>query len=79
VGTKTSLLAAISSNVKYFAQLVIHHNRLPSLKLPCFDGIHVDTDGGLSIINKFNYLLKCLTGPAFEVVQSFQITEENYS
>jgi len=30
----------------------IHHNRLPNLKLPCFDS-------DLSNIDKFNYLLNC--------------------
>lgn len=68
-----------------------HNNRLPKLKLPSFDGKYanykrfstsfhnlIHNDPQISTIDKFNYLLDCLSGPALEVVQSFQITEENY-
>ncbi|XP_036347309.1 uncharacterized protein LOC118756662, partial [Rhagoletis pomonella] len=69
-----------------------HHNRLPKLKLPSFDGKYatfkrfkstfanlIHNDPYIATIDKFNYLLNCLSGPALEVVQSFQITEDNYS
>lgn len=65
--------------------------RLPSLKLPKFDGKYteyerfiarfynmVDENPSISNIDKFNYLLNCLSGPALDVVEPFQVTEENY-
>ncbi|KAL7725853.1 hypothetical protein ACLKA6_014887 [Drosophila palustris] len=68
-----------------------HNNRLPKLKLPNFDGKYanykrfntsfnnlIHNDPQIPTIDKFNYLLDCLSGPALEVVQSFQITDENY-
>jgi len=70
---------------------ICHANRLPMLKLPKFDGKYaeytrfitvfknlVDNDMSLSPIDKFNYLFNCLSGPALHVIDSFQITEENY-
>jgi len=38
----------------------------------------IDDDVSLSTIDKFNYLLDCLTGPALAVVELFQVTDENY-
>ena len=68
-----------------------HHTRLPSLKLPKFDGKYGDYKRLITLFNnkdhenpsitgvdKFNYLLNCLSGPAFAVVEPFQVTEENY-
>jgi len=67
------------------------HNRLPSLKLPKFDGKYgeynrfiaafnhmVHDDVLLSDIDKFTYLIGCLSGPALSVVAAFQVSEENY-
>lgn len=66
-------------------------SRLPSLKLPKFDGKYaeyerfitsfnnmVDENPTISNIEKFNYLLNCLSGPALAVVEPFQVTEDNY-
>ncbi|XP_073841445.1 uncharacterized protein [Musca autumnalis] len=67
------------------------HSRLPSLKLPNFYGKYseyqrfitafnniVHENPSISIIEKFNYLLNCLSGPALAVVEPFQVSEENY-
>ncbi|XP_073828191.1 uncharacterized protein [Musca autumnalis] len=67
------------------------NSRLPSLKLPNFDGKYseyqrfitafnniVHDNPTISLIEKFNYLLNCLSGPALAVVQPFQVCEENY-
>ncbi|XP_073835822.1 uncharacterized protein [Musca autumnalis] len=66
-------------------------SRLPSLKLPKFDGKYseykrfitafnnmVNDNPAISLIEKFNYLLNCLSGPALAVVEPFQVCEENY-
>ncbi|XP_058978843.1 uncharacterized protein LOC131802528 [Musca domestica] len=66
-------------------------SRLPSLKLPKFDGKYsefqnfisafnniVNYNPTISLIEKFNYLLNCLSGPALDVVEPFQVCEENY-
>ncbi|XP_073820296.1 uncharacterized protein [Musca autumnalis] len=66
-------------------------SRLPSLKLPKFDGKYseykrfitafnnmVNDNPAISVIEKFNYLLNCLSGPALAVVEPFQVCEENY-
>lgn len=68
-----------------------HHTRLPSLKLPKFDGKYGDykrfittfnnmvhENSSITGVDKFNYLLNCLSGPALAVVEPFQVTEENY-
>ncbi|XP_073831766.1 uncharacterized protein [Musca autumnalis] len=67
------------------------NSRLPSLKLPNFDGKYseyqrfitafnniVHDNPTISLIEKFNYLLNCLSGQALAVVQPFQVCEENY-
>ncbi|XP_073814756.1 uncharacterized protein isoform X2 [Musca autumnalis] len=67
------------------------NSRLPSLKLPNFDGKYseyqrfitafnniVRDHPTISLIEKFNYLLNCLSGQALAVVQPFQVCEENY-
>ncbi|XP_073820368.1 uncharacterized protein [Musca autumnalis] len=67
------------------------NSRLPSLKLPNFDGKYseyqrfitafyniVHENPSISIIEKFNYLLNCLLGPALAVVEPYQVCEENY-
>ncbi|XP_073847639.1 uncharacterized protein [Musca autumnalis] len=67
------------------------NSRLPSLKLPNFNGKYseyqrfitafnniVHENSSISIIEKFNYLLNCLSGPALAVVEPYQICEENY-
>ncbi|XP_073835665.1 uncharacterized protein isoform X2 [Musca autumnalis] len=67
------------------------NSRLPSLKLPNFNGKYseyqrfitafhniVHENPSISIIEKFNYLLNCLSGPALAVVEAFQVCEENY-
>jgi len=38
----------------------------------------VHDDVLLSDIDKFTYLLGCLSGPALSVVAAFQVSEENY-
>ncbi|XP_073814287.1 uncharacterized protein isoform X2 [Musca autumnalis] len=66
-------------------------SRLPSLKLPNFDGKYseykrfitafnnmVHENQSISIIEKFNYLLNCLSGPALAVVEPYQVCEDNY-
>lgn len=68
-----------------------HHNRLPQLKLPKFDGKYseysrfissfntlVNEDSNIPTIDKFNYLLNCLSGQALAVVEPFQVVEANY-
>lgn len=65
--------------------------RLPSLKLPRFDGKYADykrfittfnnmvhENSSITPVDKFNYLLNCLSGPALAVVEPFQVTDENY-
>ncbi|XP_073820359.1 uncharacterized protein [Musca autumnalis] len=67
------------------------HSRLPSLKLPNFDGKYseyqrfitafnniVHENPSISVIEKFNYLLNCLSGSALAVVQPYQVCEDNY-
>ncbi|XP_073845474.1 uncharacterized protein [Musca autumnalis] len=67
------------------------NSRLPSLKLPNFNGKYseyqrfitafnnmVHENPSISIIEKFNYLINCLSGPALAVVEPYQICEENY-
>lgn len=66
-------------------------SRLPKLSLPLFDGNHaefknfitsfnqiISREYNLTNIEKFNYLLNCLRGPALETVKAFQVTNENY-
>ncbi|XP_075157710.1 uncharacterized protein LOC142230976 [Haematobia irritans] len=66
-------------------------SRLPSLKLPRFDGKYgeykrfistfnnmVHENQTITPVDKFNYLLNCLSGPALAVVEAFQVSEENY-
>lgn len=68
-----------------------HQSRLPSLKLPKFDGKYADykrfistfqnmvhDNSMLTPVDKFNYLLSCLSGPALAVVEPFLVTDENY-
>ncbi|XP_017489678.1 PREDICTED: uncharacterized protein LOC108377894 [Rhagoletis zephyria] len=68
-----------------------HHNRLPQLKLPQFDGKYsdykrfirtfqnmVDDDVSIAVVDKFNYLLNCLSGPALAVVEPFEVSDANY-
>ncbi|XP_037823638.1 uncharacterized protein LOC119612006 [Lucilia sericata] len=68
-----------------------HQSRLPELKLPNFNGKYSEYSRFISTFNtlvheepciptidKFNYLLNCLSGPALSVVEAFQIVEENY-
>ncbi|XP_070068166.1 uncharacterized protein [Drosophila takahashii] len=68
-----------------------HHTRLPSLKLPKFDGKYseysrfmtafthlVDDDVTINPVDKFNYPLSCLSDTALSVVSSFQVSEDNY-
>ncbi|XP_073838259.1 uncharacterized protein isoform X2 [Musca autumnalis] len=67
------------------------NSRLPSLKLPNFDGKYceyqrfitafynmVHDNPTISVIEKFNYLLNCLSGPALAVVEPYQVCEDNY-
>ena len=66
--------------------------KLPALKLPHFNGKYgeytrfittftnmVHDNASLTSVDKFNYLLTCLSGAALAVVEPFQITDENYS
>ncbi|XP_075157719.1 uncharacterized protein LOC142230985 [Haematobia irritans] len=102
IGAKTTILKKLnpirrssefeSSFLNTTSQGISHHNRLPQLKLPKFDGKYseyyrfintfntlVNDDGSIPIIDKFNYLLNCLSGQALAVVEPFQVVEENYS
>ena len=67
------------------------HNCLPEIELPLFSGkinewrnfwetfslIH--NDNNLAIIEKFYYLKKCLSGEAFEIVDNFSFSSQNYN
>ena len=65
-------------------------HRLPNLKLPKFDGKYSDYkrfitsfnhlvhNEPMPAIDKFNYLLKCLSDQALAAVESFQVAEDNY-
>lgn len=68
-----------------------HQNRLSQLKLPKFDGkyaeysrfmstfnklVHEETC--ISTIDKYGYLLNCLEGQAFALVEHFEFVEDNY-
>ncbi|XP_046810021.1 uncharacterized protein LOC124420605 [Lucilia cuprina] len=68
-----------------------NQTRLSSLKLPRFDGKYTDykrfittfnnmvhDNSSITPVDKFNYLLNCLSGPALSVVEPFQVTDENY-
>ncbi|XP_017461729.1 PREDICTED: uncharacterized protein LOC108355067, partial [Rhagoletis zephyria] len=102
ISTKSKILSLINSrnrtselNTSMFHATAFgntsHHNRLPSLKLPKFDGKYaeykrffrtfcnmVHDDPTMPKVDKFNYLLNCLSGPALSVIEPFQVTEENY-
>ncbi|XP_054083385.1 uncharacterized protein LOC128920327 [Zeugodacus cucurbitae] len=67
-------------------------SKLPKLKLPSFNGKYseyqnfitsfqqiIDREYSLSNIEKFNHLRNCLTGPALETIDAFQVSNENYS
>ena len=69
----------------------VHSSRLPSIKLPKFDGKYAEYERFITAFNnlvhenhsitdvdKFNYLLNSLSGPALAVVEPFQVTEQNY-
>ncbi|XP_065372316.1 uncharacterized protein LOC135964147 [Calliphora vicina] len=71
--------------------LISHHNRLPQIKLPKFDGKYaefsrfistfntlVHNESSIVTIDKFNYLLNCLSGQALAVIEPFQVVESNY-
>ncbi|XP_073814581.1 uncharacterized protein [Musca autumnalis] len=66
-------------------------SRLPSLKLPKFDGKYLEyknfintfnnlvhNDPNISTSEKFNHLLSCLSGEALATIRAFQVTDENY-
>ncbi|XP_065356116.1 uncharacterized protein LOC135950508 [Calliphora vicina] len=68
-----------------------HQNRLPKLKLPTFDGKYceysrfittfkmlVHDETCIPTIDKFNYLLNCLSGQALALIEPLQVIEENY-
>nr|XP_036224516.1 uncharacterized protein LOC118681974 isoform X1 [Bactrocera oleae] len=38
----------------------------------------VHDDPTIPKVDKFNYILNCLSGPALSVIEPFQVTEENY-
>lgn len=84
VAMDTSFLNASTSSSS-------NQSRLPSLKLPRFDGKYGDykrfittfnnmvhDNPSITPIDKFNYLLSCLFGPALAVVKPFQVSDENY-
>lgn len=67
-------------------------NRLPSLKIPKFNGKYseyknfitcfnnlVNDDPTLSTIEKFNHLINSLQDDALRTVKAFQVNEENYA
>lgn len=66
-------------------------NRLPKLRLPRFSGNYIDyknfitsfnslvhNELNIPVIEKFNYLLSCLTDDALATVKAFPVAEENY-
>ncbi|XP_039309124.1 uncharacterized protein LOC120358586 [Solenopsis invicta] len=66
--------------------------KLPTLELPKFDGTQaqwlsfrdtfqtlIDSNTSLEKIQKFHYLKSCLQGSAAEVVQSLDVSTDNYS
>ena len=86
LSSDTDISLLITTNLSFS-----HQNRLPQLKLPTFNGKYADYPRFISTFNtleheevciptidKFNYLLNCLSGPALNVVEAFQIIEENY-
>ncbi|XP_055922737.1 uncharacterized protein LOC129953521 [Eupeodes corollae] len=67
-------------------------SHLPKQRLPRFSGKYsdyknfinsfnnlVENDSSLTKIEKFNYLLSCLTDQALGTVKAYQVTEDNYS
>ncbi|XP_055904404.1 uncharacterized protein LOC129940170 [Eupeodes corollae] len=67
-------------------------SRLQPLRLPKFNGKYseyknfmrsfeylVHESPALSVIEKYNHLLSCLSGKALDTVNALQVTEENYS
>lgn len=71
--------------------IMSHHNRLPQIKLPKFEGKYSEFSRFISTFNtlvhhepsiptmdKFNYLLNCLSGQALAVIEPFQVVETNY-
>ena len=76
-----------STTVEYSC-LQTSSSKLPKLKLPSFGGQYsefknfyssfqqiIDSELGLSYIEKFNYLLNCLHGQALETVKAFQVSK----
>jgi hypothetical protein len=65
---------------------------LPKIELPKFDGDAVQwcsfrdlflslvhNNQNISIIERFNFLRSCLTGPALAVIKTFPLTADNHS
>lgn len=86
---RDSSLDATMLNQSRFEPALSH--RLPNLKLPRFDGKYSEYKRFISTFNnlvhnepiptidKFNYLLNCLSDQALAAVEAFQVTEENYN
>ncbi|XP_017480766.1 PREDICTED: uncharacterized protein LOC108370042 [Rhagoletis zephyria] len=88
-GRRPSLAQASFGNAST-SHSFTHQSRLPTLKLPKFDAKYaeykrfshtfanfVNDDPTIPTIEKFNYLINCLSGQALAIVEPFQITE-NY-
>ncbi|XP_023307569.2 uncharacterized protein LOC111689329 [Lucilia cuprina] len=101
INTKATILGILKSHRGSISMDVSHistpiagttnFSRLPSLKLPKFDGKYaeyerfittfnnmVHENSTISSVDKFNYLLNCLSGQALAVVEPYQVTEDNY-
>ncbi|XP_075167714.1 uncharacterized protein LOC142239839 [Haematobia irritans] len=94
---KTKLLDLIGSGRRHsiaeqsFSVPQHSSSRLPSLKLPKFDGKYLEyknfintfnnlvhKDPNFPVTEKFNHLLSCLSGEALSTIKAFQVTDENY-
>ncbi|XP_075170487.1 uncharacterized protein LOC142242854 [Haematobia irritans] len=94
---KTKLLDLIGSGRRHsiteqsFSVPQHSSSRLPSLKLPKFDGKYLEyknfintfnnlvhKDPNIPVTEKFNHLLSCLSGEALSTIKAFQVTDENY-
>ncbi|XP_073843780.1 uncharacterized protein [Musca autumnalis] len=88
---KSRVSVSVDNSLMNISMASGSNSRLPSLKLPNFNGKYseyqrfitafnniVNDNPAISIIEKFNYLINCLSGPALAVVEPYQICEENY-
>lgn len=82
---------SVSPGLSYHSAKPVAQARLPKLELPKFDGnieywqTFYDTfsslvhdNNNLSSIEKFHYLLSCLSGSALSIAKGVPVTSENY-